>query len=617
MLILFSVLVGLLSILTAFLTLKKIYSVGPQGLKGYAGPKGSIGNVGPTGLPGDKGDQGIEGPRGPRGHPGPQGPTGPPGPPGPAGPPGVPNEAPTILISREVPNDGSNNSLFASLNDGSTWYSLGDNFIGASGATGSVGSSPIGLNPMIQCASNGIVLVGIGPVYESAGPDTLAPYYSLDFGLTWQISLSNFNYNVLNFNSIACNGQEFLLGATCSSSPTFGPSSSSVSIFTSQNGIDWSPMYQNGPLDPELLFPPSYQGLYDNGASYNVGDIVLTDGNPYGSPGAYFIRIAPEDPGYAPPDPSFWAPYTRNVSTGLYVEPIVSAESILWTGTKWAIHGSSSISSDSGSGYNIFLLLPNYFYQVSGTEAHPLTWFCTDIFAGSKCLVPQGPQSMACRRVVTGQEPPGQAFTEEIMVVGLAQGTNKSACAAYYWNFSVNNARSASNNFGGYSGTNIWDHIENLKVGNSGVAILQNNNQYLLAGDFRGLDDLGLSFTTQTSALCFINSPYSLFLANPNGLYISQYTIEYLILPGNQTLNSLTWTGLNWLAAGLSLDSSNTLVILKSQNITTTGIVPNFNLVTLDTPLSTTVTNTRRTIWSPNVLTLRISFANQLQAVLV
>jgi len=615
MLILFSILVGLLSILTAFITFKKIYSVGPQGLKGYAGPQGPIGNNGATGANGQQGDQGIPGGKGQRGHPGPQGPSGPTGATGATGPSGLANEAPTLLISGEVPTDGSNNSLFASLDDGSTWYSLGDNFIGASGATGSVGSSPIGLNPMIQCASNGIVLVGIGPVHESAGPDTLAPYYSLDFGLTWQISLSNFNYNVLNFNSIACNGQEFLLGATCSSAPTFGPLSASVSIFTSQNGIDWVPMYQNGPLILNLIIP-NYQGLYDNGAEYANGDIVSTDGNPYGSLGQYFIRSGDAyDSGYPPPDPNRWAPYYPDA--GLYVEPIVSAESILWTGTKWAIHGSSSLSSDSGSGYNIFLLLPNYFYQVSGTESYPLTWFCGDIFAGSKCLVPQGPQSMACRRVVTGQEPPGQAFTEEIMIVGVPQGNIKSSCAAYYWNYSVNTQRSTDNHFRGYSSNDIWDHVEYLKVCNAGIAILQNNNQYLLAGDLRGLDDLGVSFTSQTSALCLINSTYSTFLANMDGLYISQYDLIFLILPGNQVLNSLTWTGLNWLASGQSLDSSNTLALLKSQNIYAVGTVPNFNQVTLDLALSSSVTNTRRAIWTPNVWPLRISFVNQLQAVLV
>ena len=56
--------------------------------------------------------------------------------------------------------------------------------------------------------------------------------------------------------------------------------------------------------------PPNYQGMYNNGGSYAVGQIVLTDGNPYGAVGVYYIRVSDSgNPGY-PPGDFRWAIYT-------------------------------------------------------------------------------------------------------------------------------------------------------------------------------------------------------------------------------------------------------------------------------------------------------------------
>lgn len=60
-----------------------------------------------------------------------------------------------------------------------------------------------------------------------------------------------------------------------------------------------------------MALPPNYQGAYSNGAAYPVGAVVLTDGNPYGYAGAYFIRISNGgNPGYAPLYSDNWAVYS-------------------------------------------------------------------------------------------------------------------------------------------------------------------------------------------------------------------------------------------------------------------------------------------------------------------
>jgi hypothetical protein len=50
-----------------------------------------------------------------------------------------------------------------------------------------------------------------------------------------------------------------------------------------------------------MPIPANYQGLYNNGVSYALGQTVLTDGDPYGVAGRYFIRTGnPGNPGYPP-----------------------------------------------------------------------------------------------------------------------------------------------------------------------------------------------------------------------------------------------------------------------------------------------------------------------------
>ena len=60
-----------------------------------------------------------------------------------------------------------------------------------------------------------------------------------------------------------------------------------------------------------MAIPPNFQGAYNNGADYAIGDIILADGNPYGIAGAYYIRSGnPNNPGYPPGDTGSWSIYS-------------------------------------------------------------------------------------------------------------------------------------------------------------------------------------------------------------------------------------------------------------------------------------------------------------------
>ena len=59
-----------------------------------------------------------------------------------------------------------------------------------------------------------------------------------------------------------------------------------------------------------MAFPPNYQGLYSNAGEYTVGQVILADGNPYGIPGAYYIRVSDSGNQGYPPGDFRWEIYT-------------------------------------------------------------------------------------------------------------------------------------------------------------------------------------------------------------------------------------------------------------------------------------------------------------------
>lgn len=276
MLITFTILVGLLSILSAFVSYRKLYAIGPVGLKGYTGiqgPKGPIGPTGPTGPSGVTGPSGPQGPKGLTGPPGPSGiagpvgpmgpqglqglqgpsgesgpvgitglvgptgpegpsglvgpsgatgPTGPSGPTGAVGPTGSENDAPTLLVSAEInPNGGlSYTTVYNSIDDGSTWTERP--------------SAKVGLHTIIQAASNGSVLVAVGENYLN-NATLRSPLYSLNNGLTFEEPTANITA-VSELNCVIWTGSEFLLGG--SYMPGSGGQGSP--LFSSADGITFS-----------------------------------------------------------------------------------------------------------------------------------------------------------------------------------------------------------------------------------------------------------------------------------------------------------------------------------------------------------------------------------------
>ena len=73
--------------------------------------------------------------------------------------------------------------------------------------------------------------------------------------------------------------------------------------------------------------PPNYVGDYNNGAYYNLNDVVsIPQGSPYGNPGEYYIRSGnPSNPGYPPGDTNSWTLYSFSETITISVDTSVIA----------------------------------------------------------------------------------------------------------------------------------------------------------------------------------------------------------------------------------------------------------------------------------------------------
>lgn len=113
--------------------------------------------------------------------------------------------------------------------------------------------------------------------------------------------------------------------------------------------------------------PANYQGLYDNGASYAIGDVVSTDGDPYGVDGNYYIRTTnPGNPGYPPAvgggNNAEWDEYPFSVNIEIALDATLddlsdvtaptptSGDFLKWNGTAW-VNDTIDLSTDTTGNY--------------------------------------------------------------------------------------------------------------------------------------------------------------------------------------------------------------------------------------------------------------------------
>ena len=233
---------------------------GPTGVTGPAGATGPIGATGPTGATGPRGYKGDEGGVGL------QGPTGPTGPIGSTGPQGTKGDT------------GPQGTGVQILGSYTTYAELI-----AAHPTGNPGDGYLILSDLYVWASNTSSWLNVGNIQGPTGP----------LGATGPTGPTGAASTVA--------GPTGATGATGLTGPTGATGATGATGLQGATG-------PTGPTGAAGTFP-NYVGEYSNAGEYAVGDIVSTDGNPYGAPGQLFIRVSnPGNQGY-PPGTASWEPY--------------------------------------------------------------------------------------------------------------------------------------------------------------------------------------------------------------------------------------------------------------------------------------------------------------------
>jgi hypothetical protein len=171
---------------------------------------------------------------------------------------------------------------------------------------------------------------------------------------------------------------------------------------------------------------PNYVGDYDNGADYNVGDIVSTPvGSPYGNPGELFIRTAGPNPGY-PPGTSYWQPYYSGASGATGATGPTGA-----TGAAFGIYYLGNYNPLSGYVPDIAVVRGSdgqlYLAKASGALGDPINYLSNGQW---EIWIPKGADGVNGATGSTGPTGPTGAIGPASTVVGPTGPTGATGAAS-------------------------------------------------------------------------------------------------------------------------------------------------------------------------------------------
>lgn len=234
-------------------------AAGPAGAIGVTGPVGATGPTGPTGATGPAGPAGVTGPTGPTGATGPQGATGATGPTGPVGATGpVGSSGPVGATGPQGAQGpqgvaGSTITYVAMDTTGNACVSQDS---GISGWSASVSSG-------LTDYASGMIYDGVKFIAVGTGnTSTVKGVWSVD-GVNWQ-PCTGFDATATTVQSLAYNGVVYVAVAAL-----VGSTTAANTVYTSQNGIVWTP--QGAPIPGN-----GWSVIAQSGTFYATGSPTLT-----------------------------------------------------------------------------------------------------------------------------------------------------------------------------------------------------------------------------------------------------------------------------------------------------------------------------------------------------
>lgn len=210
----------------------------------------------------------------------------------------------------------------------------------------------------------------------------------------------------------------------------------------------------------------NYRGEYDNGADYNIGDVVTFAGGTY-------YRILPPNAGYYPTDPTYWDPIAlpgSSANTGNFVFDLnsVTTNEDMFVGVN-GVPGKITLSAYNG----IF---------INGDLPGDKVVTFDDLAGGGTGLGYSG--SFFSTQSQTGSANSAQAMTlnNTDFSNGVSIANNSRVTIAHAGKYNVTFSAQLHNNSGASATVNIWLRKNGLDVENSNTRVsVASNDPYAVA----------------------------------------------------------------------------------------------------------------------------------------
>ena len=220
----------------------------------------------------------------------------------------------------------------------------------------------------------------------------------------------------------------------------------------------------------------NYRGEYDNGADYNIGDVVTFAGGTY-------YRILPPNAGYYPTDPTYWDPIALPgdpANTGNFVFDLNS----MTTNENMSIGvlgvpGSIGLSAYSGVRINSY---QDFGLYVNGDDQdHKVVTFA-DLPGGGTGFGYSGSFLSTQNQVGSANSAQAMTLNNTDFSNGVSIANSSRITIAHAGKYNIAFSAQLHNNSGGSATVNIWLRKNGLDVENSNTRVsVASNDPYAVA----------------------------------------------------------------------------------------------------------------------------------------
>ena len=232
------------------------------------------------------------------------------------------------------------------------------------------------------------------------------------------------------------------------------------------NGLEGEQGPQGIPGEPGADALWNYRGEYDNGADYNIGDVVTFAGGTY-------YRILPPNAGYYPTDPTYWDPIALPgdaASTGNFVFDLnnMTTDEDMFIGVN-GVPGKINLSAYSG----VF---------INGDLPGDKVVTFDDLPGGGSGLGYSGSFFSTQNQVGSANSAQAMTLNNTDFSNGVSVANSSRVTIAHAGKYNISFSAQLHNNSGASATVNIWLRKNGLDVENSNTRVsVASNDPYAVA----------------------------------------------------------------------------------------------------------------------------------------